>query len=87
MTWDRNNIYNFLQTVNILFRGKDPFTLKIIINGATLEPISHFHYLGYDITYSNSSDIDVKLAKSNSICCAIRRIVVENKKGDPIKVL
>lgn len=55
------------------FTGKKPVRLKMIINDATIEQVSHFQYLGYDINYNNGNDIDTKIAKFNSACGSMQQ--------------
>jgi hypothetical protein len=48
------------------------FELNKIVD-IILEQVSHFKYLGSDISYENNKDIDEKVAKFRHICGLIHR--------------
>jgi hypothetical protein len=71
-----NNIhksYNLKISINktktAAFKGKYPVGTKIITEDKTLEQVK---YLGYDITFLEETDIDVKNKKFQNICDTIR---------------
>jgi hypothetical protein len=45
------------------FKGKFPIRTKIVIDNNILEQVSHFNYLGNEITYMQEKDIHNKLNK------------------------
>jgi hypothetical protein len=68
------------------FKGKHPIRTKIVINDTIVEQVSHFKYLGSDISYENKKDIEEKVAKFRQICGSIHRnIKSETRKDTGIK--
>ena len=62
--------------------SKYPLRTKIVLDTKSIEQMSHFHYLGYDITY----DADHKLAKFQSICNTVCRVLSrETRKETRLK--
>jgi hypothetical protein len=69
--------YNFkisIQKTKVMaFKGKFPIRTKIVIDNNILEQVSHFNYLGNEITYMQEKDIHNKLNKFSSVCGTLRR--------------
>ena len=42
------------------FKGKWPVCLKIVVNGQPREQISHFNFVGYDVSYDTKIDVTNK---------------------------
>jgi hypothetical protein len=61
------------KTKTMAFKGKPPIRTKIVINDTILEQVSHFKYLGSDISYENNKGIDEKVAKFRHICGSVHR--------------
>jgi hypothetical protein len=55
------------------FKGKFPIRTKIVIDNNILEQVSHFNYLGNEITHMQEKDIHNKLNKFSSVRGALRR--------------
>jgi hypothetical protein len=51
------------KTKTMASKGKHLIRTKIVINDIILEQVSHFKYLGSDISYENNKDIDEKVVK------------------------
>jgi hypothetical protein len=68
------------KTKTMLFHGKDPLRTKILIYNETTEQVSHFRYLGCDVTYEINNDIQNKLNKFSQICDTITR-TLKGKTG------
>jgi hypothetical protein len=64
------------------FKGKHFIRIKIVINDTILEKVSHFKYLGSDISYEDYKDTDEKVAKSRHICGSIHRNVKNETRKD-----
>ena len=60
------------------FLGSNPIRTKIVIEDQVLEQVSHFKYLGCDITYDEDKDIINKVNTFQRICGTIRR-TLKNK--------
>ena len=70
--------YENLQYKNkkvMVFRGKELIRTKIIIDDQVIEQMRYFNYLGNDIGYYKSYDIDVKIRKFQAIYGTINRIL------------
>jgi len=52
----------------MVFKVKNPVGSKIILDDQKLDQISHFNYLGCDISYNYYKDIDNKTVKYQMIC-------------------
>ena len=48
---------------------------KIVLDNKSIETVSHFHCLGYDISFDVDRDVDHKLAAFQSICGIIRHVL------------
>ncbi|KAK9877518.1 hypothetical protein WA026_018626 [Henosepilachna vigintioctopunctata] len=55
------------------FKGKEPIRTKIIIENKCIEQVSHFTYLGCDITYDYDDDMVKKLHNFQRICGTLSR--------------
>lgn len=69
--------YNLTISANktkiMAFKGKNPVRSKIIVNGNILEQVSHFNYLGCDISFNYEKDIEKKVNRFQMICGTIGR--------------
>jgi hypothetical protein len=45
------------------FEGKHPRRFKIVIDNNVIEQVSHFNYLGCDVSYKYDADLQIKLNK------------------------
>jgi hypothetical protein len=61
------------KTKTMAFHGKQSVRTKIVIDNYTLEHMTHFKYLGCDVSYQYDNHVDVKLKKFQNICGTIRR--------------
>lgn len=66
------------KTKTMAFLGSNPIRTKIVIEDQVLEQVSHFQYLGCDITYDEDKDIKNKVNTFQRICGTIRR-TLKNK--------
>jgi hypothetical protein len=55
------------QNETTAFRGKDPVTIKIIINDQALSEVSYFKFLGDDLPFDHHNDMKNKL-RISKIC-------------------
>lgn len=65
--------------------GKFPIRTKIIVDNKPLEQVSHFDYLGCNITYDVDRDINNKISKFQWICGTINR-TLKNKTRKETKL-
>jgi hypothetical protein len=81
--------YNFkisIQKTKVMtFKGKFPFRTKIITDNNILEHVSHFNYLGNEITYMQGKDIHNKLNKFSSLCGTLRTLKTKTRKTIQMK--
>lgn len=83
---DYNLIISNTKSKVLAFIGDDHIRAKIIINDKTLEQISNFNYLGYNISYTNNnSDIKTKLSKFQYLCGTIRRTLKGTRRDTLLK--
>ena len=68
-----NMIISENKTKIMAFQGRNPVRSKIIIEDSILEQVSHFQYLGCDITYKHDQDVDKKIQKFQAVCGTIKR--------------
>ena len=66
------------------FVGTDHLRTKIIINDETLEQVSQFTYLGCNISYQFSNDVEFKLAKFLQLIGTIKRTIFEKVRMETI---
>lgn len=64
------------------FHGKYPIRSKIIINEKPIEQVSHFCYLGTDISYNKDRDIEIKIQRFEHICGTINRTLSNKTRKD-----
>ncbi|PSN32209.1 hypothetical protein C0J52_24601 [Blattella germanica] len=64
------------------FKGRDPIRSKIILENKVLEQVSHFKYLGCDITYSDSIEILNRTHKFQAVCGCINRTLRNKTRKD-----
>ena len=57
------------------FKGKEPIRTKIVIENEVIEQVSHFNYLGCDLTYEYENEVQQKLHKFQYICGTLRKIL------------
>ena len=69
--------YNFhisLQKTKIMaFKGSVPIRSKIVLDDQVLEQISHFNYLGCDVTYLDNHEITNRVHKFQVICGCVNK--------------
>lgn len=85
-------LYNTMATYNLLisntktkvmaFIGKQPIRSKIIINNAAIEQVSHFNYLGCEVSYNKDNDVIQKLYKFQYMCGTISRTLKNKTRVD-----
>ena len=74
------------KTITMPFIGKYPLRTKIKLDNKSIEQMSPLRYIGCDITYAVDCDIDRKLAKYQSVCGIIRRLLsVKTRKDTRLK--
>ncbi|KAJ4439494.1 hypothetical protein ANN_07618 [Periplaneta americana] len=70
----------------IINEEKHPVRSKIIINNTVIEQVSHFKYLGCDITYDYDKDVNIKTQRFQAICGTIaRNLKKKTRKETQIK--
>ena len=47
----------------MVFKGKFPVCSKIVIDNKSIEQISHYMYLGCNVSYEFENDIDNKISE------------------------
>ena len=62
---DISNIYVgflfFLKTKTMAFRGKNYLRSRIVINNSGIEEVTAFNYFGWNFSYTNPRDVDIKV--------------------------
>jgi hypothetical protein len=66
------------------FLGADHLRTKIIINDEKLEQVSQCTYLGCNISYQFSNDVESKLAKFLQLICTIKRTIFKKVRTETI---
>ena len=66
------------------FVGTDHLRTKIIINDETLEQVSQFTYLGCNITYQFSNDVELKLSTFLQLINTTKRTIFEKVRTETI---
>lgn len=61
------------KTKVMAFLGSYPIRSKIVLNNKIIEQVNTFKYLGCNVTYNKSREIDEKLNAFNYFCGTIRR--------------
>jgi hypothetical protein len=64
------------------FLGAYPVRTKITIHNHQIEQVSHFNYLGCDVSYKADNDIKMKLHKYQYICGTIHRTLTNKTRKD-----
>lgn len=70
------------KTKTMAFVGADTIRSKIVINDEVIEQIRHFKYLGCDLTYDFSIDVEQKLNKFSRVCGTISRHLKHKTRKD-----
>jgi len=70
------------KTKTMAFKGKEPIRTKIIIENEAIEQVSHFTYLGCDITFEYENDIQHKLHKFQHICGTLRKTLKKKTRKE-----
>lgn len=83
------NAYNLRiskkKTKVMAHRGKFPVRSKIVVEDQILEQVSHFEYLGCNVSWDVDRDIEKKVNKFQSICGTINR-TLQNKTTKETKM-
>ena len=66
------------------FVGADHLRTTIIINDEILEQVSQFNYLGCNISYQFSNDVEFKLAKFLQLTGTIKRTIFKKVRTETI---
>jgi hypothetical protein len=64
------------------FEGKHPRRSKIVIDNKIMEHVSHFNYLGCDVSYNYDADLRIKLNKFQYMCGTIKRTLTNKTRKD-----
>lgn len=70
------------KTKVMAFQGRFPIRSKIVVNEQSIEQVSHFCYLGSDISYGKDNDIETKLHRFTHICGTINRTLNNKTRKD-----
>jgi hypothetical protein len=62
-----------MKTKTLAFQGKNHIICKLVIDNKTVEQVSSFKYLGFNVSYCRKEDTDIKLSKFLRICGTMRR--------------
>jgi hypothetical protein len=62
-----------MKTKTMAFQGKNHIRRKTVIDNKTIEQVSSFKYLGFNVSYCLKEDINIKLNKFQRMCGTIRR--------------
>lgn len=68
----------------MVFIGKNSIRTKIVINNSGVEQVNAFTYLGCNLSYIHSRDIDNKLAKFQQLLRTIRNTLFKKVRQDTI---
>ena len=61
------------KTKVMAFAGKDPVRSKIVLDNRILEQVSHFTYLGCDVSYEKDKEILRRVSRFQTVCGFINR--------------
>jgi endonuclease/exonuclease/phosphatase family metal-dependent hydrolase len=75
---DYNLIISSSKTRVMAFRGKDPVRSKIVVQQNIVDQVSHFHYLGCEISFQRDKDASNKMHRFQHICGTIHRALKNN---------
>jgi hypothetical protein len=64
------------------FEGKHPRRSKIVIDNKIIEQVSHFNYLGCDVSYNYDADLQIKLNKFQYMSGTIKRTITNKTRKD-----
>jgi hypothetical protein len=62
-----------MKTKTMAFQGKNHIGCKTVIDNKTIEQVSSFKYLGFNVSYCQKEDTNIKLSKFQRMCGTIRR--------------
>jgi hypothetical protein len=62
-----------MKTKTVTFLGKNHIRCKIVIHTKTMEQVSSFNYLGFNVSYCLKEDTNIKLIKLQRMCGMIQR--------------
>ena len=68
-------IISIAKTKTMAFWSKEPVWIKIVIDDIVIEQVSHFSYLGCDITFNYDHDIQKELHKLQYICDTLKKTI------------
>jgi hypothetical protein len=57
-----------MKTKTVAFQEKNRLRCKIVIDNKTIEQISSFKYLGFNVSYCLKEDKNIKLNKFQGMC-------------------
>lgn len=66
------------KTKAMAFEGTNHKRCKIMINNKLIEQVNNFNYLGFNVSYCQKNDINIKLNRFYNMCGTIRR-TLKNK--------
>jgi hypothetical protein len=66
----------------IAFEGKHPRRSKIITDNKIIEQVSHFNYLGCDVSCNCDADLQIKLNTCQYMCGTIKRTLTNKIRKD-----
>jgi hypothetical protein len=64
------------------FEGKHPRRSKIVIDNKIIEQVSHFNYLGCDVSYNYDADLQIKLNKFQYMSGTIKHTLTNKTRKD-----
>jgi hypothetical protein len=64
------------------FEGKHPRRSKILIKTKIIEQVSHFNYLGCDVSCNYDADLQTKLNKFQYTCGTIKHTLINKTRKD-----
>lgn len=64
------------------FQGKNHIRCKVVINEKSIEQVNNFNYLGFNISYCDKKDINIKIQKFQKLCGTIRRALRQKTRQD-----
>lgn len=66
------------------FKGRYPVRSKIVLDDTIIEQVSHFNYLGCNVSYQGEFDIAGKINKFNYITGTLKRTLKNKARKDSI---
>jgi hypothetical protein len=61
------------KTKTLAFQGENDIRCKTVIDNKTIEQVSSFKHLGFNVSHCLKEDINIKLNKFKRMCGTIRR--------------